>query len=185
MIVPAAAQVGAVAIAGIHDPDLVAGSQRSARHGEGPKAVVGEPIVQGSHPTGHGAAVEFTQTLDRADVVVLGACLLVAVLFQCLYNTAHHGRIFIQIYPFLHQCPLPGSALGFRVGGVLHDDMNLSVVVVRRKNAHGYQRQYHHQRQKQRYNAFLHSFLSSLLQIYFEGRCPKNTVHIRGGRRGG
>ena len=185
VIVPAAAQVGAVAIAGIHDPDLVAGSQRSARHGEGPKAVVGEPIVQGSHPTGHGAAVEFTQTLDRADVVVLGACLLVAVLFQCLYNTAHHGRIFIQIYPFLHQCPLPGSALGFRVGGVLHDDMNLSVVVVRRKNAHGYQRQYHHQRQKQRYNAFLHSFLSSLLQIYFEGRCPKNTVHIRGGRRGG
>ena len=108
VIVPAAAQVGAVAIAGIHDPDLVAGSQRSARHGEGPKAVVGEPIVQGSHPTGHGAAVEFTQTLDRADVVVLGACLLVAVLFQCLYNTAHHGRIFIQIYPFLHQCPLPG-----------------------------------------------------------------------------
>ena len=185
VIVPAAAQVGAVAIAGIHDPDLVAGSQRSARHGEGPKAVVGEPIVQGSHPTGHGAAVEFTQTLDRADVVVLGACLLVAVLFQCLYNTAHHGRIFIQIYPFLHQCPLPGSALGFRVGGVLHDDMNLSVVVVRRKNAHGYQRQYHHQRQKQRYNAFLHSFLSSLLQIYFEGRCPKNTVHIRGDRRGG
>lgn len=46
MIVPAAAQVGAVAIAGIHDPDLVAGSQRSGRHGEGPKAVVGEPIVQ-------------------------------------------------------------------------------------------------------------------------------------------
>ena len=179
VIVPAAAQVGAVAIAGIHDPDLVAGSQRSARHGEGPKALVGEPIIQGSHPAGHGAAVEFTQTLDRADVVVLGACLLVAVLFQCLYNTAHHGRIFIQIYPFLHQCPFPGSALGFRVGGVLHDDMNLSVVVVRRKNAHGYQRQYHHQRQKQRYNAFLHSFLSSLLQIYFEGGCPKNTAHIR------
>ena len=179
VIVPAAAQVGAVAIAGIHDPDLVAGSQRSGRHGEGPKAVVGEPIVQGSHPTGHGAAVEFTQTFDRADVVVFGACLLVAVLFQCLYNTAHHGRIFIQIYPFLHQCPFPGSALGFRVGGVLHDDMNLSVVVVRRKNAHGYQRQYHHQRQKQRYNAFLHSLLSSLLQIYFEGRCPKNTAHIR------
>ena len=185
IVVPAAAQIGAVAIAGIHDPDLVAGSQRSVRHGEGPKAVVGEPVVQGAHPAGHGAAVEFTQTLDRADVVVLGACLLVAVLFQCLYNTAHHGRIFIQIYPFLHQCPLPGSALGFRVGGVLHDDMNLSVVVVRCKNAHGYQRQYHHQRQKQRYNAFLHSFLSSLLQIYFEGRCPKNTVHIRGGRRGG
>ena len=137
VIVPAAAQVGAVAIAGIHDPDLVAGSQRSGRHGEGPKAVVGEPIVQGSHPTGHGAAVEFTQAFDRADVVVFGACLLVAVLFQCLYNTAHHGRIFIQIYPFLHQCPFPGSALGFRVGGVLHDDMNLSVVVVRRKNAHG------------------------------------------------
>ena len=179
VIVPAAAQVGAVAIAGIHDPDLVAGSQRSGRHGEGRKAVVGEPIVQGSHPTGHGAAVEFTQTFDRADVVVLGACLLVAVHFQCLYNTAHHGRIFIQIYPFLHQCPFPGSALGFRVGGVLHDDMNLSVVVVRRKNAHGYQRQYHHQRQKQRYNAFLHSLLSSLLQIYFEGRCPKNTAHIR------
>ena len=179
VIVPAAAQVGAVAIAGIHDPDLVAGSQRSGRHGEVPKAAVGEPIIQGSHPAGHGAAVEFTQTLDRADVVVLGACLLVAVLFQCLYNTAHHGRIFIQIYPFLHQCPFPGSALGFRVGGVLHDDMNLSVVVVRRKNAHGYQRQYHHQRQKQRYNAFLHSFLSSLLQIYFEGGCPKNTAHIR------
>ena len=179
VIVPAAAQVGAVAIAGIHDPDLVAGSQRSVRHGEGPKAVVGEPVVQGAHPAGHGAAVEFTQTLDRADVVVLGACLLAAVLFQCLYNTAHHGRIFIQIYPFLHQCPFPGSALGFRVGGVLHDDMNLSVVVVRRKNAHGYQRQYHHQRQKQRYNAFLHSLLSSLLQIYFEGRCPKNTAHIR------
>ena len=179
VIVPAAAQVGAVAIAGIHDPDLVAGSQRSVRHGEGPKAVVGEPVVQGSHPTGHGAAVEFTQTFDRADVVVLGACLLAAVHFQCLYNTTHHGRIFIQIYPFLHQCPFPGSALGFRVGGVLHDDMNLSVVVVRRKNAHGYQRQYHHQRQKQRYNAFLHSLLSSLLQIYFEGRCPKNTAHIR------
>ena len=179
VIVPAAAQVGAVAIAGIHDPDLVAGSQRSGRHGEGPKALVGEPIIQGSHPAGHGAAVECTQTLDRADVVVLGACLLVAVLFQCLYNTAHHGRIFIQIYPFLHQCPFPGSALGFRVGGVLHDDMNLSVVVVRCKNAHGYQRQYHHQRQKQRYNAFLHSLLSSLLQIYFEGGCPKNTAHIR------
>ena len=179
VIVPAAAQVGAVAIAGIHDPDLVAGSQRSGRHGEVPKAAVGEPIIQGSHPTGHGAAVEFTQTFDRADVVVFGACLLVAVLFQCLYNTAHHGRIFIQIYPFLHQCPFPGSALGFRVGGVLHDDMNLSVVVVRRKNAHGYQRQYHHQRQKQRYNAFLHSLLFSLLQIYFEGRCPKNTAHIR------
>ena len=179
VIVPAAAQVGAVAIAGIHDPDLVAGSQRSVRHGEGPKAVVGEVIVQGAHPAGHAPAVEFTQTLDRADVVVLGTCLLAAVLFQCLYNTAHHGRIFIQIYPFLHQCPFPGSALGFRVGGVLHDDMNLSVVVVRRKNAHGYQRQYHHQRQKQRYNAFLHSLLSSLLQIYFEGGCPKNTAHIR------
>ena len=179
IVVPAAAQVGAVAIAGIHDSDLVAGSQRSARHGEGRKALVGEPIIQGSHPAGHGAAVEFTQTLDRADVVVLGTCLLAAILFQCLYNTAHHGRIFIQIYPFLHQCPLPGSALGFRVGGVLHDDMNLSVVVVRRKNTHGYQRQYHHQRQKQRYNTFLHSFLSSLLQIYFEGSCPKNTAHIR------
>ena len=185
VIVPAAAQVGAVAIAGIHDPDLVAGSQRSGRHGEVPKAAVGEPVVQGSHPAGHGAAVKRRQPRNGADIVVLGACLLVAVLFQCLYNTAHHGRIFIQIYPFLHQCPFPGSALGFRVGGVLHDDMNLSVVVVRRKNAHGYQRQYHHQRQKQRYNTFLHSFLSSLLQIYFEGRCPKNTVHIRGGRRGG
>ena len=185
IVVPAAAQVGAVAIAGIHDPDLVAGSQRSVRHGEGPKAVVGEPVVQGAHPAGHGAAVKCRQPRNGADVVVLGACLLVAVLFQCLYNTAHHGRIFIQIYPFLHQCPFPGSALGFRVGGVLHDDMNLSVVVVRRKNAHGYQRQYHHQRQKQRYNAFLHSLLSSLLQIYFEGGCPKNTVHIRGGRRGG
>ena len=158
VIVPAAAQVGAVAIAGIHDPDLVAGSQRSGRHGEGPKALVGEPIVQGSHPTGHGSAVECTQTLDRADVVVLGACLLVAVLFQCLYNTAHHGRIFIQIYPFLHQCPIPRRTVGHGIGGVLHDDMNLSVVVVRCKNAHGYQRQYHHQRQKQRYNAFLHSF---------------------------
>ena len=179
IVVPAAAQVGAVAIAGIHDPDLVAGSQRSVRHGEGPKAVVGEPVVQGAHPAGHGAAVKRRQPRNGADIVVLGACLLVAVLFQCLYNTAHHGRIFIQIYPFLHQCPFPGSALGFRVGGVLHDDMNLSVVVVRRKNAHGYQRQYHHQRQKQRYNAFLHSFLSSLLQIYFEGGCPKNTAHIR------
>ena len=179
VIVPAAAQVGAIAIAGIHDPDLVAGSQRSGRHGEGRKAVVGEPIVQGSHPAGHGAAVKRRQPRNGADIVVLGACLLVAVLFQCLYNTAHRGRIFIQIYPFLHQCPFPGSALGFRVGGVLHDDMNLSVVVVRRKNAHGYQRQYHHQRQKQRYNAFLHSLLSSLLQIYFEGRCPKNTAHIR------
>ena len=179
IVVPAAAQVGAVAIAGIHDPDLVAGSQRSVRHGEGPKAVVGEPVVQGAHPAGHGAAVKRRQPRNGADIVVLGACLLVAVLFQCLYNTAHRGRIFIQIYPFLHQCPLPGSALGFRVGGVLHDDMNLSVVVVRRKNAHGYQRQYHHQRQKQRYNAFLHSLLSSLLQIYFEGRCPKNTAHIR------
>ena len=179
IVVPAAAQIGAVAIAGIHDPDLVAGSQRSIRHGEGPKAVVGEPVVQGAHPAGHGAAVKRRQPRNGADIVVLGACLLVAVLFQCLYNTAHRGRIFIQIYPFLHQCPLPGSALGFRVGGVLHDDMNLSVVVVRRKNAHGYQRQYHHQRQKQRYNAFLHSLLSSLLQIYFEGGCPKNTVHIR------
>ena len=177
IVVPAAAQIGAVAIAGIHDPDLVAGSQRSVRHGEGPKAVVGEPVVQGAHPAGHGAAVKRRQPRNGADIVVLGACLLVAVLFQCLYNTAHHGRIFIQIYPFLHQCPLPGSALGFRVGGVLHDDMNLSVVVVRRKNAHGYQRQYHHQRQKQRYNTFLHSLLSSLLQIYFEGRCPKNTTH--------
>ena len=179
IVVPAAAQIGAVAIAGIHDPDLVAGSQRSIRHGEGPKAVVGEPVVQGAHPAGHGAAVKRRQPRNGADIVVLGACLLVAVLFQCIYNTAHRGRIFIQIYPFLHQCPLPGSALGFRVGGVLHDDMNLSVVVVRRKNAHGYQRQYHHQRQKQRYNAFLHSLLSSLLQIYFEGGCPKNTVHIR------
>ena len=158
IVVPAAAQIGAVAIAGIHDPDLVAGSQRSVRHGEGPKAVVGEPVVQGAHPAGHGAAVKRRQPRNGADIVVLGACLLVAVLFQCLYNTAHRGRIFIQIYPFLHQCPFPGSALGFRVGGVLHDDMNLSVVVVRRKNAHGYQRQYHHQRQKQRYNAFLHSF---------------------------
>ena len=179
IVVPAAAQIGAVAIAGIHDPDLVAGSQRSVRHGEGPKAVVGEPVVQGAHPAGHGAAVKRRQPRNGADIVVLGACLLVAVLFQCLYNTAHRGRIFIQIYPFLHQCPFPGSALGFRVGGVLHDDMDLSVVVVRRKNAHGYQRQYHHQRQKQRYNAFLHSLLSSLLQIYFEGRCPKNTAHIR------
>ena len=179
IVVPAAAQIGAVAIAGIHDPDLVAGSQRSIRHGEGPKAVVGEPVVQGAHPAGHGAAVKRRQPRNGADIVVLGACLLVAVLFQCLYNTAHRGRIFIQIYPFLHQCPLPGSALGFRVGGVLHDDMNLSVVVVRRKNAHGYQRQYHHQRQKQRYNAFLHSLLSSLLQIYFEGGCPKITVRRR------
>ena len=184
IVVPAAAQIGAVAIAGIHDPDLVAGSQRSIRHGEGPKAVVGEPVVQGAHPAGHGAAVKRRQPRNGADIVVLGACLLVAVLFQCLYNTAHRGRIFIQIYPFLHQCPLPGSALGFRVGGVLHDDMNLSVVVVRRKNAHGYQRQYHHQRQKQRYNAFLHSLLSSLLQIYFEGGCPKNTVHIRRSQEG-
>ena len=179
VIVPAAAQIGAVAIAGIHDPDLVAGSQRSVRHGEGPKAVVGEPVVQGAHPAGHGAAVKRRQPRNGADIVVLGACLLVAVLFQCLYNTAHHGRIFIQIYPFLHQCPFPGSALGFRVGGVLHDDMNLSVVVVRCKNAHGYQRQYHHQRQKQRHNAFFHSLSSSLSHFYFEGGCLKNTAHIR------
>ena len=114
VIVPAAAQVGAVAIAGIHDPDLVAGSQRSVRHGEGPKAVVGEPVVQGAHPAGHGAAVKRRQPRNGADIVVLGACLLVAVHFQCLYNTTHHGRIFIQIYPFLHQCPFPGSALGLR-----------------------------------------------------------------------
>ncbi len=37
VIVPAAAQVGAVAIAGIHDPDLVAGSQRSGATVKAPK----------------------------------------------------------------------------------------------------------------------------------------------------
>ena len=69
LVVPCAAEVLAVAGSGIHDADFIAVAQLAVGNREVTKALVGEPVVQRSHPAGLGAAIESGQAVDRRDVV--------------------------------------------------------------------------------------------------------------------
>ena len=150
-VVPVAAQVIA-AVTGIHDADLVAGGQLAARHGNTVEAHVGEPVVQGSHPAGTGAAVKLTQAIDLADVAAFSAGHLVIAGFQGLGDTAHHGRILGELHPGIHQRAGPGRSFTihrFCEGSVFHDDTDLAQVIGRCQHGGGHQGQGHHQCQQQ------------------------------------
>ena len=157
-ISPNAAEILTV-IAGIHDANLVTGLQRTLRGGEGSEALVREPVVQCTHPAGHGAACAGLQAVDLGDVIALRAGLGIAP--QRVDHAAHHGGIRFQIHPFVDQRPRPGGVCG-RVGRVFHDHADLVGMICcecsRRQQA---ERQ--HQRHQQGNNPFLHTDESSFL----------------------
>ena len=151
IVAPAAAQVIAIG-AGVHDADLVAALQLAGRHGKCGEAFVGEPVVQGSHPAGHKAAVKLRQAVDLADVIAFSAGLGVALGFQRLGDTAHHGGILGELHPGIHQRAGPGRSFTihrFCEGSVFHDDMGLAQVNGRCQHGGGHQGQGHHQCQQQ------------------------------------
>ena len=131
-VVPGTAQIGAQALAGIHDADHVAVAQRAVLHGELLEAEVGEPVVQRAHPAGVVAAVHLGQSLDRGDIAILRAGLGESVLLQRRHDAVHHGAVGVQVDPFVDQLAVP-VFLTVRPqiagkGGVLHDDLHLAVV---------------------------------------------------------
>ena len=146
IVIPAAAQVVAKA-AGVHDADLVAGLQGACGHGKCGEALVGKPVVEGSHPAGSGAAVKLRQAVDLADVGSAGMGVSLGV--QRLKDTAHHGGIPGELHPGIHQRAVPRSAFVFGIGSVFHDDMGLAQVIGRCQHGGGDQRQGHHQCQQQ------------------------------------
>ena len=151
--VPVAADVRAIAVNGVHDPDDIPGEQLVPGLDVG-KAHIGEPVVQGSHPAGGFAAVTGGQAVDLADVAGLRAGLGIGT--QGADDAVHHGGPGGQVHPLVHQRAIPGSAVGLCVGRVFHNDPNLAVVVLCCPDSGGYQAQYHHQCQQQRSDAFLH-----------------------------
>ena len=127
-VVPCTAQIGAQALAGIHDADHVAVAQRAVLHGELLEAEVGEPVVQRAHPAGFAAAVHLGQSLDRGDIAILRAGLGEAFLLQRRHDAVHHGAVGVQVDPLIHQLAVPRCAVLHGVGGVFHDDLHLAVV---------------------------------------------------------
>ena len=127
-VVPCTAQIGAQALAAIHDADHVAVAQRAVLHGELLEAEVGEPVVQRAHPAGFAAAVHLGQSLDRGDIAILRAGLGEVVLLQRRHDAVHHGAVGVQVDPLIHQLAVPRCAVLHGVGGVLHDDLHLAVV---------------------------------------------------------
>ena len=149
IVAPAAAQVVAVGAA-VHDADLIAGFQSACGHGKAAEALVGKPIVEGSHPAGLTAAAEFAQAVDLADVGSAGMGVSLGV--QRLKDTAHHGGILGELHPGIHQRAGPGRSFTihrFCEGSVFHDDMGLAQVNGRCQHGGGHQGQGHHQCQQQ------------------------------------
>ena len=149
IVIPAAAQVVAKA-AGVHDADLVAGLQGACGHGKCGEALVGKPIVEGSHPAGSGAAVKLRQAVDLADVGSAGMGVSLGV--QRLGDTAHRGGILGELHPGIHQRAGPGRSFTihrFCEGSVFHDDMGLAQVIGRCQHGGGHQGQGHHHCQQQ------------------------------------
>ena len=149
IVAPAAAQVIAVGAA-VHDADLVAGFQSACGHGKAAEALVGKPIVEGSHPAGLTAAAEFAQAVDLADVGSAGMGVSLGV--QRLKDTAHHGGILGELHPGIHQRAGPGRSITihrFCEGSVFHDDTDLAQVIGRCQHGGGHQGQGHHQCQQQ------------------------------------
>ena len=145
IVAPAAAQVVAVGAA-VHDADLIAGFQSACGHGKAAEALVGKPIVEGSHPAGLTAAAEFAQAVDLADVGSAGMGVFLGV--QRLKDTAHHGGILGELHPGIHQRAGPGRSFTihrFCEGSVFHDDMGLAQVNGRCQHGGGHQGQGHHQ----------------------------------------
>ena len=158
IVAPAAAQVVAVGAA-VHDADLIAGFQSACGHGKAAEALVGKPIVEGSHPAGLTAAAEFAQAVDLADVGSAGMGVSLGV--QRLKDTAHHGGILGELHPGIHQRAGPGRSITihrFCEGSVFHDDMGLAQVNGRCQHGGGHQGQGHHQCQQQGEDLFLHLF---------------------------
>ena len=151
IVIPAAAQVVAKA-AGVHDADLVAGFQLAVRHGKGAEALVGKPVVHGSHPAGLIAAVKRSQAVDFADVIAFSAGLGISLGLQRLGDTAHHGGFLGELHPGIHQRAGPGRSITihrFCEGSVFHDDTGLAQVIGRCQHGGGHQGQGHHQCQQQ------------------------------------
>ena len=151
IVIPAAAQVVAKA-AGVHDADLVAGFQLAVRHGKCVEAYIGKPVVEGAHPAGLTAAVMRSQAVDFADVIAFSASLGIAIGFQRLGDTAHHGGFLGELHPGIHQRAGPGRSFTihrFCEGSVFHDDTGLAQVNGRCQHGGGHQGQGHHQCQQQ------------------------------------
>ena len=149
IVAPAAAQVIAIGAA-VHDADLIAGFQSACGHGKAAEALVGKPIVEGSHPAGLTAAAEFAQAVDLADVGSAGMGVSLGV--QRLKDTAHHGGFLGELHPGIHQRAGPGRSFTihrFCEGSVFHDDMGLAQVNGRCQHGGGHQGQGHHQCQQQ------------------------------------
>ena len=128
-IAPGAAQVRTVAAGREHDTDHIAACQLAVLHGEGGEALVGEPVVQRAHPAGALVAVELAEAVDGGDVVALCAHHRGVLGFQRSGHAGHHGAVGGQIDPCIHQRAVPRCSVLLGIGGVLHNDLHLAVVV--------------------------------------------------------
>ena len=128
-VAPCAAQVRTVAAEREHDTDHIAVSQIAVLHGEGRKALVGEPVIQRAHPAGALASVKLAEIVDAGNIAAFHALAARVYGFQRSDHAGHHGAVGGQIDPCIHQRAVPRCSVLLGIGGVLHNDLHLAVVV--------------------------------------------------------
>ena len=128
-IAPRAAEISAER-GRVHDVDVIAVLQRTIRGAEAVEALVHEPVVQRTHPTGVAAAGELCKRaavfLDRSQVgngVVICATLPVILLaLKCLEDHGHHAVVFGQVIPVVDELFFQRSREGFTLERRVLDD---------------------------------------------------------------
>ena len=128
-IAPRAAEISAER-GRVHDADIIAVLQRIIRGAEAVEALVHEPVVQRTHPTGVAAAGKLCKRaavlLDRSQVgnaVVICATLPVITLaLKCLEDHGHHAVVFGQVIPVVDELIFQRSREGFTLERRVLDD---------------------------------------------------------------
>ena len=128
-IAPRAAEISAER-GRVHDVDVIAVLQRTIRGAEAVEALVHEPVVQRTHPTGVAAAGKLCKRaavlLDRSQVgngVVICATLPVILLaLKCLENHGHHAVLIGQVIPAVDELTFQLSREGFTLERRVFDD---------------------------------------------------------------
>ena len=109
-IAPRAAEISAER-GRVHDADIIAVLQRMIRGAEAGEALVHEPVVQRTHPTGVAAAGKLCKRavilLDRSQVgnavAVCAALPVIPLALKCLEDHAHHAVVFGQVIPVVDE----------------------------------------------------------------------------------
>ena len=89
VVAKCAANIG-TQIAGVLHRNFIARLQCTSSNGVIGKALVSEPIIERTHPTGIIRSVLFLNAVNGANVPRIGTFLLVSSDGKCINNAAHH-----------------------------------------------------------------------------------------------